>query len=202
MASSSIDIRTEYESWNSGINGKNSAVLFGVGGIHRIKPKWTISGGVMTGSPSSTHNDDSLKRSDMDIAVGFQVRPRITVFSGYRLVNTKYGNTLNTNQSYTDLTHGFGVGISIFQPVIKKIIVYGRLSISGLYSTTDIKGAGIDRGVGVSSGFEGGVTYEFYHRTMIGFALKQQSATIDYRGNSGKWKQNYLRLGFSLSYYF
>jgi len=202
LAATSIDLRTEYESWNSGINGNNTAILYGAGGTYNINRNWTIGGGLMMGSPDSDNNLDNLKRRDFDIAIGYRLRPKVATYAGYRLVSIEYDNAIDNSRSFTDLTHGLGVGINLFHPVFAKTIAYGRLGLSGLLSTLDVNSVPKDHGFGVSVGFEIGMIYEILQRTTIGLALKQQSATIDYQDESDNWNHNYYRIGTSLSHYF
>ncbi len=203
FANSSVDARTEYETWNTGINGKTSAILLGLGGTHSINQSWTIAGGFVTGKhDSNDSSQDTLKRSDVDVAVGYRLMPKVTVFAGYRLVKIDYDNTLSPNRSFTDLTHGFGAGISAYHSILPDITAYGRFGLSGLLSTLDSENKDSDRGVGISSGIEAGLIYQFIEHTNIGLAIKQQSSTIDYRGDSEKWNHNYIRIGLSLSHYF
>jgi len=200
QASLSLDLRSEYESWNNGINGRTSALLFGLGGTRSINQLWSITGGFVMGEhDGSDERQDKLKRSDMDLAVGYHFRPNITLFAGYRLVSIDYTNRLDTDRSFEDLTHGIGVGVSTFLWVYPKTHVYGRFGLSGLYSVLDSNTTGKDKGLGLSSGLEVGIIYQFMENSNVGFSLKQQNTSIDYRGDSSKWNHNYVRLGLSLS---
>jgi len=199
-ASLSLDLRSEYESWNNGINGRSSALLFGLGGTRTINTSWSVTGGFVMGKhDGSNERKDSLKRSDLDIAAGYRYRSNIIVLFGYRLVSIDYTNQLDSDRSFDDLTHGVGVGLSAFHFVYSKTYVYGRLGLSGLYSMLNSNTTGKDKGLGLSSGLEVGIIYQFLEHSNVGFSIKQQNTSIDYRGDSSKWNHNYVRVGLSLS---
>jgi len=205
LAISSVDMRLEHETWNTGINGKTTAFLLGLGGTHSLNPSWLLAGGFITGKHDNDNKNstqDSLKRNDVDFAVGYRLSPKITVLAGYRLVRIKYENALDSNRSFTDLTHGLGAGISAYQSITLNTLVYTRLSLSGLLSTLKSEKTGTDRGLGLSTSLEAGVVYQLIEDTNLGFSIKLQNTSIDYRGDSEKWNHNYIRLGLSLSHYF
>jgi len=199
-ANLSLDLRSEYESWNNGINGRTSAILFGLGGTRTINPSWSISGGFVMGKhDGSSERQDDLKRSDVDLAAGYHYRPNITVLIGYRLVSIDYTNQLDRDRSFDDLTQGLGIGISAFHIIYPKTYVYGRFGLSGLYSILNSETTGKDKGLGLSSSLEAGVVYQFIEHSNIGFIVKQQNTTIDYRDDASNWSHNYIRIGLSLS---
>jgi len=204
LANTSVDVRSEYESWNSGINGNSSALLLGLGGTKSITPELTASAGFMTGEydSSSEQLEETLNRNDIDLAIGYRFTPNVNLFVGYRLVQIDYSTNLAQQRSFSDLTHGLGIGVDAFQVVYPKTAVYGRLGISGLFSTIDSDQTGTDRGLGFSTGIEGGIVYQIMERTNIGVSLKQQSSTVDYGDNSTNWKSNYVRYGISLGHLF
>jgi len=203
LAISSVDMRLEHETWNTGINGKTTAYLLGLGGTHSFNPSWLLTGGFITGKHENKNStQDSLKRIDVDVALGYRVFPKIAIFSGYRLVRIEYENTLSSSRSFTDLTHGFGAGISGYQSITLNTLIYARLGLSGLLSTLKSEKTGTDRGLGLSTSLEAGVVYQLIENTNLGFSIKLQNTSIDYRGDSEKWNHNYIRLGLSLSHYF
>jgi len=201
-AQSSVDARMEYESWNSGINGKTSAVLYGIGGSTMINHHWSLSGGFVLGEHTFEDTDSaSASRQDGDVVLAYQLRPKIRVYGGYRLIRIQYDNDIDNTRSFTDLTHGLGVGVAAYHSLIPKLYAYGRFGISALYSSVDFS-VNDDSGTGFGSGFEAGLIYQILVSTNIGFSVKQQGTVINYNNDSNKWNHNYLRLGLSLSHTF
>ena len=201
FASSSIDIRTEYEQWNSGINGKTNAILFGFGGSHAVNGKILLGGGLITGTHNTSTNE-TLKRIDADLAIGYRVHPNVSLFTGYRHIVIDHENNTFSSRSFTDTTHGIGVGASTYERIYPDLTAYGRAGLSGLLSTLNSDVTGKDKGIGISTGFELGLVYQLKNAINIGLSVKQQSYTIDYKNDAPKWQNNYVRLGSSLSWSF
>lgn len=204
FAQSSVDFRTEYESWNSGIKGKSSTFVVGAGGSHVINEQWSISGGLVTGSYDFDESNDgsSADRQDVDIAIAYSIMPAVRVFGGYRLIKIKYDDGTDTTRSFTDTTHGLGAGVAAFQIIQPKLYVYGRFGISFLSSSVNHNGNPDADGSGIGSGLEGGLIYQFLPKTNAGLSIKQQGTNIDYGGSTGQWNNNYLRIGLSVSHTF
>lgn len=202
IAQSAVDARVEYESWNSGINGKTSALLYGVGGSKVINSQWSVSGGLVIGDHSFADTSSaSASRQDADIVLAYQLMPRIQVYGGYRLIKIKYENDIDTTRSFTDLTHGLGAGVAAYHRLMPKLFGYGRLGLSVLYSSVDFS-SNDDTGTGFGSGFEAGLIYQILVKTNAGLSVKQQGTVINYKNDSDKWNHNYLRFGISLSHTF
>jgi len=203
FADSSIDLRAEYERWNTGINGSTHAMLYGFGGTHYLKDKLAVSGGLVTGNHSSPDDTfDKIKRMDANIGLGYQMHSKLVIFGGYRLISIKQNNSQDDERSFTDMTHGVGIGLSGFQPLSQKFLGYGRISVSGLLSTLQSDKTGKDRGTGFSTGLEVGITTQIKQKFVFGLSLKQQSYSIDYNNGDANWKNNYIRVGSSISRYF
>jgi len=201
-AQSAIDARMEYESWNSGINGKTSALLYGIGGSTMVNRQWSLSGGIVVGEHTFADTENaSASRQDADVVVAYQLMPRIRVYSGYRLIRIEYKNEIDNTRSFTDLTHGLGVGVAAYHRVMPKLFAIGRVGASVLYSSVDFS-ENDDTGTGFGSGFEAGLIYQVLATTNVGFSVKQQGTVISYKNDSDKWNHNYLRLGMSLSHTF
>jgi len=202
IAKTSVDARVEYESWNSGINGKTSAVLYGVGGSTMINRHWSISGGVVVGEHTFNDADNaSASRQDGDVALAYQLIPNVRVYGGYRLIRIDYKNEIDDTRSFKDLTHGLGVGVAGYHRLMSKVFAYGRIGVSALYSSVDFS-INVDKGTGFGSGFEAGLLYQITNTTNIGLSIKQQGTVINYKNDSEKWNHNYLRVGLSLSHTF
>jgi len=54
LAISSVDIRLEHETWNTGINGKTTAHMLGLGGTHSFNRSWLFADNFIIGK-----HDDS-----------------------------------------------------------------------------------------------------------------------------------------------
>ena len=202
FAQSAIDARIEHESWNSGINGKTSAFLYGIGGSTDINSKWSLSGGFVVGDHTFSDTDNaSASRQDADAVVAYQLMPRIRVYGGYRLIRVKYDNDIDNTRSFTDLTHGLGAGVAGYHRLMPKLFAFGRVGVSALFSSIDYSNDS-DSGPGFGSGFEAGLIYQVLSRTNIGLSFKQQGMVINYDNDSGKWNHNYRRIGMSISHTF
>lgn len=202
MATSSLDVRTEFENWNSGIKGKASAIVFGLGGSHVLNSRWSVSGGIVTGSHSFSDNDNTASRQDLDLAIAYAFKPAIRIYGGYRLIRLSYTEAVDNARSFNDLTHGLGIGIAAYQAIQPKLYAYGRVGVSALFSAIDFEGLPDDSGSGFGGGVEGGLIYQWRPRTNAGFSIKQQSSAIDYSDQTESWSHNYLRIGLSLSHTF
>jgi len=202
VARSAIDARIEHESWNSGINGKTSALLYGIGGSATINSQWSLSGGFVVGDHTFSDTESaSASRQDADVIVAYQLMPRVRVYGGYRLIRINYENDIDNTRSFTDLTHGFGMGVAGYHLLMSKLFAYGRVGVSALLSSVDYSNDS-DSGTGFGSGFEAGLIYQVLARTNVGLSFKQQGTVINYDNDSGKWNHNYVRIGMSISHTF
>jgi len=202
FAQSALDVRMEYESWNSGINGKTSALLYGLGGSTKLNSQWSLSGGFVTGDYSfSDSTKSTASRNDIDLALAYNLMERVRLYAGYRLIKIDYKNEIDNTRSFTDTTHGLGVGVAAYQLIMPKLYGIGRFGLSLLSSSIDFPSSD-DSGMGFGSGIELGLLYQVLETTNVGLSVKQQGIVINYEDDSSKWNHNYLRLGLSLSHTF
>lgn len=196
----SFDVRGEYESWNSGLSGTSTAFLVGVGGQHAIDAKWSVGGGFVTGKyNNSSESSTDILRLDLDISVSYLIRPFISVYGGYQLIQLDYENRDDGNRSFDDTLHGFGVGAVSYYPLKPQWLLYGGASLSGVYATSTPKNGADDKGVGYSNSLNAGVIYALQKNMSLSAGLKTRWTSVDYGGDSGKWTHNAVRVVASFS---
>jgi len=196
----SFDVRGEYESWNSGLSGTSTAMLVGVGGSHAIDAKTSIGGGFVTGKYNTdSEAETDISRFDLDITASYLIRPLISVFAGYQLIQLNYENRDDSSRSFDDTLHGFGIGAVSYFPIKPQWLLYGGVSLSGVYAISSPDSGGEDKGAGYSNSLNGGVLYALKKNMSITTGLKTRWTSIDYWGDAGKWSHNAVRLVVSFS---
>jgi len=200
--STSLEVRTEYESWNSGLGGKATGLLFGAGANYRINESWNLSAGFVTGNPSIDSTDKTtVSRSDIDMGAVYSIQQKYFLFGGYRLVKLSYNNDSEPTRSFDDLMHGMGIGAGLLQTIEPQLHAFGRASVSILQSTIDYHTEPTNNGDGYSIGMEGGLLYLLNVKSSLVFSIKRQTNSLTYK-NDNTWHNNYLRFGLSINYSF
>lgn len=200
FAQHSVDVRSEYESWNSGISNRSNALLYGLGVSYKINQKYSVGGGLVTGNYAISDKHADLSRTDMDIAIGYRRTRNVFVFAGYRLIKTNYQRDVHDTRAFEDITHGPGLGTSFYRPLKPNLLAYGRVMGSMMLSHMDLEDKPVDRGLGISMGLETGLAFQINSKISAGAALKYQRSFIDYKNGSGRWNHEYYRIGLSLSH--
>jgi len=198
-----LELHTEYERWDSGLDGDASGRLLGAGISTNIFSQWRLGAGLSFGDYSIENNDDAaLARKDLDVVLIKKSSTPYSVFFGYRIVSINYENDVEPEKSFDDLSHGLGVGLAAHKRFARNWIPYARVSASVIYSTIDYDQSGSTSGNGLSYGIESGLVYLISAKSNVGFSVKSQANNIDYGGEAGQWDHDYYRIGFNGSYVF
>ena len=203
FAQFSADVRGEYENWNSGLGGQSSGVLAGFSLGYQTSPKYYLGGGVITGSyDTDSLAKSTLNRRDLDMVAGYFIQDQTSIYLGYRQYKIDYNNNEDNSRSFTDTTHGLGIGAATFYDLAPKWTTYGRFTISALAASANYEIGGTEKGTGYSVGTELGLLLSLNRTTNLGGGIKYQSANIKYKNQADSWAHNYTRLVLSLSHGF
>jgi len=196
----SFDLRGEYENWNSGLSGTATALLGGFGATHAIDSKLSVGGGLVAGKyGNSADATTDISRFDIDLTASYRLQPLISVYAGYQLIQLDYTNKDDNSRSFDDRSHGFGVGAARYFPLKPRWLLYGGAGLTGVYATSTLNNGSEDVGIGYSSSLNAGVLYSIDKISSVASGFKTRWSSIDYRGDSGKWSHNAIRLVISYS---
>jgi len=199
FAASSIDIRGEYENWETDLGGSSNSPMFGLGLTADLDKNWLFSGGVSLGKFSLANETIDLNRTDIDIGVARTILQRLNIFTGYRLSSLNVNNKLDATANFEEFTHGLGLGVGSHVQLLQNLYSYGRLSFGALYSVSQSDVQQNFSGFGYSSGVEAGLVYPFNPKTILNINAKYQKNVINYKKSDGTWSHSYFRIGLSVS---
>jgi len=192
-----IELKGEYEIWDTGLYGEANAPLGGVG-LGYYKKEYFAGGGFVLGDYSVQDDSDiEIQRIDFDFVLGKKIDEQWSVFTGYRFNRFNYSSKTDASITTRENTLGLGLGASLTVPFTPHWIGFISGVFSGVYSYNNFD----DKGKGFSVGIEGGVVYSVNPRTTLAMRAKIQSTKIGYDGGD-EWVHSYNRLGVNLGYLF
>jgi opacity protein-like surface antigen len=149
----------------------------------------------------------SIKRKDMDLAVGYMIIPQFGVFAGYK--------TLNADLSYTFTPGGFnnfdagswtlkgpGFGILGNIPISDMIAIYGNLGILFMKEEIQVTGGGTEKNDMTGATLEIGVAFAFTSSLSANVGFKSQAFTGEDAVTKDKVTETFSGLTLGLNYTF
>ena len=129
-----MEVKSEYESWNTGLGGTGNGILGGAGvGYH--SDKYFAGAGFMLGNYNLENDaDKTVQRIDFDAVVGKKIDSQWSVFTGYRFNRLNFTSKSAPSSDVRENTTGVGVGASFSLPVAPKLAIFVTGVVSGLYS--------------------------------------------------------------------
>ena len=190
-----MELRGEFESWNTGLGGTGNGILGGAGmGYHT--DKYFTGGGFTLGNYNlETDADKSVQRIDFDAVVGKRIDSHWSIFTGYRYNRLNFASKNTPSSDIRENTLGAGVGTSFSLPVASNWALFMTGAISGLYSYNNFDW----KGKGYSVGVEGGAAFSVNEKISISIRAKYQTSNIIYDVGDD-WIHSYNRVGATLAY--
>lgn len=200
VIAASIDIRSEYEHWESGLGGTSSSLMIGVGGSHKLNSKISLGGSVITGKFSTDAQAVSdTSRTDFDVVLNYQLYPTMPIYVGYQQRRLSVVNEDDRSRSFDDIQHGVGLGITKYVPIKRRWLLFGGMTFNAIVAASDLKGGPTDRGKGFSSSIRIGTLYSISQIFSLGLSVKARSTNVDYGGDAGHWSHNSYAIAMSAS---
>ena len=200
VIAASVDVRSEYERWESGLGGTSSSLMIGLGGSHKINSKISLGGSIITGKFSTdAHAVSDTSRTDLDMVLNYQLYPTIPVYVGYQQRRLSVVNKDDQSRSFDDIQHGIGLGITKYLPIKPRWLLFGGMTFNAIVAASDLKEGPTDRGKGFSSSIRVGTLYSISQIFSLGLSVKARSTNVDYGGDAGHWSHNSFAIAMSAS---
>lgn len=200
----SLEARSDYERWDTGFGDTtNRGAWVGLGAQYAYE---RFFGGVGIGSSVGMTRiekfpDTSIARRELDVFAGYQLTPKWSIFSGYRLYSIEYDGGRDISRSFTDDIQGFGGGLGFGTGLSPRVASFISAQMSGVLGAIHYKGeTPVDRGWGLSFGGETGLAFRLTPALNLVTSLKYQTMNIEY--GDFNWTNSYARAGARLNYRF
>lgn len=129
----------------------------------------------VTNETTANSNEETIKRGEFDLMAGYYFWKKYSLFIDFKSVTNEYQDS-----DYTLVSKGLGIGVSGYQPLSAKWIIFGSIGAVKLDLTVD----GKDVGDGTGDALEIGFMYRINERTSLTMSARNQKQA--YKFNNGE----------------
>lgn len=129
----------------------------------------------VTNESTNKSDEETIKRGEFDLMAGYYFWKKYSLFIDFKSITNEYQDS-----SYELVASGLGIGVSGYQPLSAKWIIFGSIGVVKLDLTVDDK----DVGSGTGNALEIGFMYRINERTSLTMSARNQRQ--EYEFNNGE----------------
>ena len=155
-----LSIRVRKGGFYTGLSFQGAEYDFEDGAPDKVGPSNALS-----------QDDAKIKRGESDLVFGYFFWSQVSLFVDFKRIHNNW-----SNDPYSQSYHGMGIGVSGFNPINDKWILFGSLGFINLDVRTDDKSIGDGKG----SALVIGTLYKLTDHANLSFSLKSQHNELDF----------------------